>query len=92
MSAPVKCGTCACQWSQDEFGTPCEWCKDYDRENEIYTAFHGYIPALNADLVRNIPNMNDHQLAGTMVRLCKETSRDWDQDQWLNWLGKRVTE
>ena len=91
MSAPTKCPSCKYKWDFNDTwgeldGLPCDYCREYDAENEIFTAFHAYEPATNEDRVKNISRMDTEELAILLNELGQQrTTYDW-----YNWLRQEV--
>ena len=93
MSAPTKCPSCKYKWDFDDTwgeldGLPCDYCREYDEENEIFTAFHAYEPATNEDRVKNMSRMNTYELAQLLVELNDPTR---ERGGWVNWLRKEIS-
>jgi len=90
MSAAVPCDKCRYKWNLfDEYptdGNPCEYCREYDAENEIYSDFKQFAHATNEDRVKNISRMEIDELAALLNELCpQQTTYDWYQ-----WLREEV--
>jgi len=86
MSAPVLCGKCRYKWDLNDKwapdGVPCDYCKEYDAENEIYTDFAQFAPLTNEDRVKNMFRMDTDELAALLHDLNPHhTTYDWFQ--WL---------
>ena len=93
MSAPVKCGTCSHKWDEidtywsrtmNEWDSPCEGCKVWDREYELYTEFRNYEQGTNEDRVKNINRMDTDELAELMSEICGEKKTPAEWEEWLN--------
>lgn len=90
MSAPVPCGKCRYKWDLADTwppdGIPCDYCKKYDAENEIYTDFAQFTPLTNEDRVKNIARMDTDELAALLHDIApQQTTYDWYQ-----WLRGKV--